>query len=635
VKNDKNILDKYLQAKVEEAHFDMQEAHWLKALEAIEGEEASKKVWPWLRTLLLAGLLLVSGSIIYFITKNKDEKQIAKNKTEQKISIDSTSTAINNATMPPTTNETNAGSNTDKVIKAKNNKPAKTAPTNTNIDNNINNQRATTPQPIHQKSLIAKAAKSIKNIFSKPSLTPEEIEIQKQKKADALQQKSAKQAQKKAEAIAKQTAAAEQQQLQVLAIQQKAIDKANAKAEKQKILQLATEAKQVLLAQQKQALLVSKQQAALQQAQKNQQVKQNAEAKKILAAEKAQLIKLQKEQALLQKQKIVEAKAIAKLEAQKMKKAKKLAEQIEKNNAETEKNKTTLLENTSAVTKTNTTSNPEKNILTKSEKVAIPVAKSNPRFIDAKDLKAKPKKLEATDNTDWTSVKSVQTIVTQKKEKIDTATVSSTTIENVKQKTIFTKSTKSITATVQMSLAAVPKNANASATWQASPYAGIGYWLPINSRLDVHAQIGATYINGLQYKYTATNYTYGFGIDSTMFTMQYKTLYQLCIPISANYKISLKQSMMAGLGANIGLDVLSNVKQFNTNTNANAWGYGGGFATVAPYATLGYQYQIFSNLYMHAIYQQGLMDITNNQFFNNSNIDRNSKATIGITYKIK
>jgi hypothetical protein len=68
VKNNNNILDNYLQEKVDDASFEFQEAHWQHALNALQQDDDDKKPILWWRTILLAIAILATGLGAYLFT---------------------------------------------------------------------------------------------------------------------------------------------------------------------------------------------------------------------------------------------------------------------------------------------------------------------------------------------------------------------------------------------------------------------------------------------------------------------------------------------------------------------------------------------------------------------------------------
>jgi hypothetical protein len=261
-----------------------------------------------------------------------------------------------------------------------------------------------------------------------------------------------------------------------------------------------------------------------------------------------------------------------------------------------------------------------------------PITKRNPKYLGDLNNYNQIKNTET-----WTNPRGKTTVMlVPKQQEAKTETISVSEVETpAKPKWQATKSTTSPTFNTQASMAAGPKTNTGASQWKPNAYVGIGFWMPLTNRWDMHLQLGATCFGGLQYHYQAINYNYSFGVDSNLFSIQHKTLYQLNIPLSISYKLNLKQSVLAGVGANFGLDVLSNVKGFTTATSSSQWGYNAGYTNVAPYFLVGYQYNIMPHIYLQALYQQGLADVTNNAIMRNTNIDKNSKATIGITFKLK
>ncbi len=179
--------------------------------------------------------------------------------------------------------------------------------------------------------------------------------------------------------------------------------------------------------------------------------------------------------------------------------------------------------------------------------------------------------------------------------------------------------------------AALPSYGATTTRWAASPYIGVGYILPLGYKWNIQAAFNGSYLNGLAYNYSVVNYAYGFGVDSNTYSLDHKSMYQLMIPVQLSYKYNLLHCFNLGTGATIGINVLSAEKQFGQATTSNVWGYTKGYSAISPFFTAGYQYNMLPYLALNANYFQGFTDFTDNAMFG-SGKDYNSRVQVGVTY---
>jgi hypothetical protein len=80
MKNEFDILDSFLQEKVDEANFIAPEQDWLKALDMLQEDEKKKKPFPFWKGFSLSVLVILLGIATYLFSGGK------KHQTSKKIS---------------------------------------------------------------------------------------------------------------------------------------------------------------------------------------------------------------------------------------------------------------------------------------------------------------------------------------------------------------------------------------------------------------------------------------------------------------------------------------------------------------------------------------------------------------------
>ena len=144
------------------------------------------------------------------------------------------------------------------------------------------------------------------------------------------------------------------------------------------------------------------------------------------------------------------------------------------------------------------------------------------------------------------------------------------------------------------------------------------------------AQVGFTYFNGLNSNQQVSSKVYSFGVDSTLFSVEYKKLLQMYLPISLYYEWMKNHSVLVSVDGAYAVDVSSTVN--NKGNSSSVMGYRSGFNPLDIFFQLGYQVQFNERLGLGIWYQQGILDATRNSYFMNTQIDRQSRLTIGIKY---
>jgi hypothetical protein len=189
--------------------------------------------------------------------------------------------------------------------------------------------------------------------------------------------------------------------------------------------------------------------------------------------------------------------------------------------------------------------------------------------------------------------------------------------------------------------------------WGLSPMVGIGFQKAIRKRITLSSHVGFTYFNGLNLQKTITRYSYSFGIDSSEFNIIYQKLLQVQLPISIRYQLRKQHSILASLGLSYSFNTESLVKENESSPLKREYGYLDGFKRLDFFTQIGYQYAINKWLSLQLLYQKGLLNITDIDFFNSTSsphsattfsaepkrtlqtINTQTRLSIGLKYSFK
>lgn len=176
-------------------------------------------------------------------------------------------------------------------------------------------------------------------------------------------------------------------------------------------------------------------------------------------------------------------------------------------------------------------------------------------------------------------------------------------------------------------------NMNENPSWGLSPSIGAGYEFTFSDRMSIYLSAFMTYVSNLNIEESGTNITYSFDRDSTLMSVTRKNLLQLHLPLELSYKIRPKHRVYGGLGVNLALNSVSLYEDSKSNGGQNQFGYMNGLRFVDINASLGYEFSVSRRLGIGIFYQQGLFDVTKNDYFNNQHNDQNARGGLRLRYK--
>lgn len=175
-------------------------------------------------------------------------------------------------------------------------------------------------------------------------------------------------------------------------------------------------------------------------------------------------------------------------------------------------------------------------------------------------------------------------------------------------------------------------NIQHSTNWGIAPFLNIGFEKNIRSKISIATQIGFTYFNAINLRKEIANYQYSFGLDSSIFAIDYKRIYQIQLPFNFIYSINKNNSIFGGLGASYMFNTMSKVNNDGNISNQN--GYKQGMNPFDVFAQIGYQFQINNRFALLATYQGGFINAYQKSYFNTQQNSTQNKIIVGLKYSI-
>lgn len=183
-----------------------------------------------------------------------------------------------------------------------------------------------------------------------------------------------------------------------------------------------------------------------------------------------------------------------------------------------------------------------------------------------------------------------------------------------------------------------------------SPFVGFGLEKPLSGELSISAGLGYTYFNGLNQVKRENFYTYSFGVDSTLQSYYTKKLYQLYLPIMLTYHLGHGHHFTAGIGATYSFGTSGVVQEDLYKAMVSPSGLptpnkssttvtpvtmsNTGFQTFDFFLQAGYSYQVTKRIFAQIMMQQGFLDISKNNYYNNSVNNTLTRVSVGVRYNL-
>jgi hypothetical protein len=167
-----------------------------------------------------------------------------------------------------------------------------------------------------------------------------------------------------------------------------------------------------------------------------------------------------------------------------------------------------------------------------------------------------------------------------------------------------------------------------------TPFIGLGFSKLLNPNFGIRMDALFSSYNQINGSSATPLSNYSFGRSKDSFTVNYKKFTQVVVPFRMEYQMARIFSLYAGASASYLVDVNSQVKD-GGNPLVSRWGYRDGFNKLDIAATFGFGFALTKTLGLEAFYQHGFMDLTNNNYFNNTQTHTQKRILCGLKYNFK
>lgn len=177
-----------------------------------------------------------------------------------------------------------------------------------------------------------------------------------------------------------------------------------------------------------------------------------------------------------------------------------------------------------------------------------------------------------------------------------------------------------------------------SSSYKASEFFGLSYTRYIKGGLGIKANVLYSNRNNINTSKLQSIKTYGFGSNIETKTLYTNSLYYLDVPIMLNYGIG-NGNVMVGAQASYLVNGYHTLKTTNhsisgelSESETNEFGYLEGFNRFDVGLVLGYEHSVAPRWNVGARFNYGLIDVTNNAYFDSSSFDRNKQVRLYVTF---
>lgn len=177
-----------------------------------------------------------------------------------------------------------------------------------------------------------------------------------------------------------------------------------------------------------------------------------------------------------------------------------------------------------------------------------------------------------------------------------------------------------------------------STAFKPSEFLGLSYTRYIKGGLSVKANLLYSHRNNMNTSKIQSVKTYGFGSNIETTTLHTNSLYYIDMPIMLNYGIG-NGNVMIGAQASYLVNGYHTLKTTNESisgeikeTEENKFGYMEGYNRFDVGLVVGYEHSIAPRWNLGARFNYGLLDVTKNAYFQNTQMDRNKQFRLYVTY---
>ncbi len=178
----------------------------------------------------------------------------------------------------------------------------------------------------------------------------------------------------------------------------------------------------------------------------------------------------------------------------------------------------------------------------------------------------------------------------------------------------------------------------------ALPYVGIHYSFdpkPTSPLLRLESGVFLMSRNGLSGSRSFRSVNFGFGFEEEIITLTPKALHALEIPLAASFRVRNRHYVTVGASGSYLIEITTQERlqrndDFGTSTpdKKNVWGYRKGFNKLDAGAQIGYRYYLGRGFSLNLQGYYGLMDLTDNDFWENDQFDRNMQLRLFLRYDL-
>jgi hypothetical protein len=181
-------------------------------------------------------------------------------------------------------------------------------------------------------------------------------------------------------------------------------------------------------------------------------------------------------------------------------------------------------------------------------------------------------------------------------------------------------------------------SANPNGGLSGNEFIGIYYKRAFNKHWNATANLNYQHRPGDGLSRTFVHDDYSFGHTRTTTTVTASDIHYLELPVYLNYKVAERHSLYSGLSVAYLLDSKSEVEIETTSdfdhsmSNHEEWGHNEGLNRTDVALSLGYEFGITERLGLGARFNYGLLDVSDNNYYQSAFDDRNTQFRIYLNY---
>jgi hypothetical protein len=175
----------------------------------------------------------------------------------------------------------------------------------------------------------------------------------------------------------------------------------------------------------------------------------------------------------------------------------------------------------------------------------------------------------------------------------------------------------------------------------ADPILGIRLEHNVKNRWAFRSGLEYFSISNVRKPYAVASIAYDINYIKTVTTVETHRLYYLSLPVSIGYRINRKHQFWGGAGISYMLTGKNEIATHRITTASvvllnkrEDMGFVAGFRDFPCFVQAGYEWRFSQHIFGNIAWQQGLTDITKNNYFDNPIRDRNTRLFLTIGYDI-